>query len=297
MRASENIIFNNYRIMAAAIFYINNERIERPMKNSKSVVFKRQQYILKVLKEYKDVQVDDLAQQLKVSPTTIRRDLQIFEGKSIVSRFHGGARLLEGTLKEDPPLDTLSPKNISQKNAIAKYAANLIEDGDTVFMNSSSTTLLLLKYIKDKRVIIVTNNGSAVGTEKDSRVELILTGGEVYERKQSMVGEFALHTLSKITADKAFIGVGGISVKGGITTSVLQETAVNEMMLKRCQGPCYVLATTSKIGREHNFLSGSINKITTIITGKDADRDELLRLKEQGLEIIELDALADTADR
>lgn len=261
------------------------------MKNSKSVVFKRQQAILKVLKEHNVIDVESIAKELDVSPTTIRRDLQMFEKQHLVIRFHGGAQLIGGTLKEEDPVpETLSPKNVSQKHAIAKYAASLIKDGDTIFMNSSSTTLLLLDYIKDKRVIIVTNNGNAIGYPKDSRVELLMTGGEVYNRKQSMVGEFALHTLTKITADKAFIGVGGISTKGGITTSVLQETAVNEMMLKRCQGPCYVLAATPKIGREHNFLSGSIDKISVIITGKGADSEELNRLREHNIEIVELES-------
>ncbi len=259
------------------------------MKNSKSVVFKRQQAVLKLLKEYRSMDVETIAEKLSVSPTTIRRDLQMFEKQHLINRYHGGAQLIEGTLKEeDPSLEPPTPRNISQKHAIAKYAATLIEDGDTIFMNSSSTTLLMLDYIKGKRVTIVTNNGNAVDHPRDVQVDLILTGGEVYSRKQSMVGEFALHTLSKITANKAFIGVGGISVKGGITTSVLQETAVNELMIRRCQGPCYVLTATPKIGREHNFLSGCIDSIDTIITGTGADSDALRELREHQVKIIEL---------
>lgn len=263
------------------------------MKNSKGIVFKRQQYILKCLKENKSVQVDDLSEKLQVSPTTIRRDLQIFEQQNIVERFHGGAQLVEGNLKEDPAPDTLSPKSILQKHAIAKYAASLIDDGDTIFINSSSTALLILKYLINKRVIAITNNGKAINAEKDPQVEIVLTGGEIYERKQSMVGEFAIHTLTKITANKTFIGVGGISARGGITTSVLQETPINEMMLKRCIGPCFVLAGSSKIGKQHNFLSGSLDKISTVITNKDADEAELSLLRSKGIEIIELDPLAE----
>jgi DeoR family transcriptional regulator, fructose operon transcriptional repressor len=264
------------------------------MKNSKSVVFKRQQEILKLLKTYKVIDVDAISKKLSVSATTIRRDLQMFENQHLINRFHGGAKLLEDTLQEeDSPLETPSPLSLLQKHAIARYAATLIKEGDTIFMNSSSTTLLLLDYIRDKRVVVVTNNGNAVGYPKDARVELILTGGELHERKQSMVGEFALHTLSKITADKAFIGVGGISVKGGLTTSVLQETAVNELMMRRCQGHCYVLTATPKIGREHNFLSGSIDRVSSIITGKGANAEELTRLREHHVEVVELD----TAER
>lgn len=261
------------------------------MKNSKSVVFKRQQALLKALKEYGSIDVETIAQELKVSATTIRRDLQMFEKQNLVTRFHGGAQLAEGTLQEEDASQIQSSTVLidgEQKHTIARYAATLIDEGDTIFTNSSSTTLLLLNYIKDKRVIIVTNNGNVLGYPKDPKVDIILTGGEVYKLKQSMVGEYALHTLSKISANKAFIGVGGISVEGGITTSVLPETAVNEMMMQRCQ-MCYVLAPIRKIGRSHNFLSGSISDVDTLITCRGADENALNQLREKGVHVVELE--------
>ena len=97
-----------------------------------------------------------------------------------------------------------------KKHIIAKYAADLIDDGDTIFINSSSTALLILQYLGNKRVYVVTNNGKALQSTIGSNVELVLTGGQVYERKQSLVGEFATYILSKITADKCFLGVSGI---------------------------------------------------------------------------------------
>ena len=154
-------------------------------------------------------------------------------------------------------------------------------------MNSSSTTLLLLRYLGDKRVIVVTNNGNAVSMPTGENVSVILTGGQLYQRRKSLVGEFALHTLAKINADKAFLGVGGISVRAGITTSVLQETAVNEMMMKRCQGSCYVLAANTKIGRAHNFLSGTIDQVNTLITCTGGDPKEIDNIEAQGIEVIE----------
>ena len=86
----------------------------------------------------------------------------------------------------------------------------------------------------------------------------------------------------EINADKAFIGVGGI------TTSVLPETAINEMMMRRCQGSCYVLAARQKIGREHNFLSGTIDKIDTLITCPGASADKIKNLRTHGVEVIEV---------
>ncbi|QCX33561.1 DeoR/GlpR transcriptional regulator [Caloramator sp. E03] len=261
------------------------------MKNSKGVVCKRQQLILQYLNEHKTAKVETLSELLNVSPITIRRDLQIFEEKGIVERFHGGATLIEGALGDDPSLSDSSKNYILQKLAIAKMAASLINDGDTIFMNSSSTALLVLKYLHNKHVIVITNNGKALQVQKDPKVELVLTGGEVYERKQSMVGEFATHILSKVVANKCIMGVSGINIKTGITTSVLQETAVNQMMLKRCSGPVIVLADSSKIGVEHNFISGDLNKVSYLITDSGADPKQLEMLKEKGIEIITVDPL------
>lgn len=260
------------------------------MKNSKSVVFRRQQALLRLLKENRTIDVDTAAAQLDVSATTIRRDLVMFEQQHLVKRFHGGAELIEGTLKEEdtPTADPKSRVDAEQKQVIAQYAASLVEDGDTIFMNSSSTTLMMLDYIKDKRVIVVTNNSNAIYYPHDPQVTIILTGGEIYQRRKSLVGEFALQTLTKINADKAFIGVGGISVASGITTSVLPETAINEMMMRRCQGSCYVLAARQKIGREHNFLSGTIDKVDTLITCPGANADEIKNLRANGVEVIEV---------
>ena len=259
------------------------------MKNSKSVVFKRQQALLKELREEKTVDVETVAQKLGVSPTTIRRDLVMFEKQNLIERFHGGATLLEESLREeDLPTDNHEAEDREQKHIIARYAAELVEDGDTIFLNSSSTALLMLDYLKEKRVIVVTNNGFAVSYPHDPQVEIIMTGGEIYQRRKSLVGEFALHTLTKIIADKAFIGVGGISAEGGITTSVLPETAVNETMLRRCQGKRYVLAANSKIGREHNFHSADVNQVNCLITCKGAPSNELDAIRHSGVDVVEL---------
>ncbi|EGK57685.1 DeoR family transcriptional regulator [Centipeda periodontii DSM 2778] len=267
-------------------------RKEYVMKSSKAVIYRRQQNLLKLLQREKTIEVESAAQELGVSPTTIRRDLQEFSKQRLVTRFHGGAQLIAGTLQEEDPPENGDPKariDRSQKEAIARRAAELIEDGDTIFMNSSSTTMLLLDYIKDKRVIIVTNNSHVIGYPHAPSVTIILTGGEIYERRQSLVGDFALQTLSKINANKTFLGVSGINAKSGITTSVLPETAINEMMMRHCQGNCYVLAARGKIGHTHNFRSGSIRHVHTLITCNGADADALAEIAATGIRVIEVE--------
>lgn len=262
------------------------------MKNSRSIVLHRQQNLLQLLQNEQEIDVDTAAKKLDVSPTTIRRDLIMFEKQHLVERFHGGARLIKDTSQPDDLEDTSIPplkeSHLEQKDIIARYAVNLIDDGDTIFMNSSSTTLRMLDYLKGKRVIIVTNNGNALDYPHDPLVTVILTGGEINPRRHSLVGDFALNTLTKINADKTFIGVGGISVASGISTSVLSETAVNSMMMQRCKKKCYVLAIPKKIGREHNFLSGGIENVDTLVTCTGGDQNEVNNLRKHGIEVIEL---------
>ena len=255
------------------------------MKQAKGIVHKRQQAILQYLKENKTIKTDELSKILSVSPITIRRDIQLFEDQGIVERFYGGATLIEGALNDDPSLLDSSNEYLSQKEAIAKYAAALIENGDTIFINSSSTALLALQYLEDKRVTVITNNGNALSIPKGPNVELVLTGGEVNDRKKTMVGDFATHIINKITADKCILGVSGISAEYGIGTSILQETTINEMMLRRCKGAKIIVADSSKVGKEHNFSSGRIEDISYLITDIYADETQLNLLNNKGITV------------
>jgi DeoR/GlpR family transcriptional regulator of sugar metabolism len=256
------------------------------MKNSNGLVSKRQQLILQYLKEDHTVKVYELSKKLGVSPITIRRDLQLFEDNGIVEKFYGGATLVEKALNDDPSFSDSSEKYISQKHAIAKCAANLIEDGDIVFINSSSTALLVIEYLEDKHVTVVTNNGKALQISSSPNIDLVLTGGEVNRRKMCMIGDYATHILSKISANKCILGVSGISANLGISTSVLQETTINSMMLKKCTGPTIILADSSKVGKNHNFLIGENNRISYLITDSNSDLKELELIKANGIKVL-----------
>ena len=100
----------------------------------------------------------------------------------------------------------------------------------------------------------------------------------MYKRQQ-----FALDTLARITATKCILGVSGISVKGGITSRIIQETAINQMMLNRCSGSKIVVADSTKIGVEHNFFSGKIGDINRLITDTGAGADILEDIRSAGI--------------
>ncbi|GKX64811.1 DeoR/GlpR family DNA-binding transcription regulator [Inconstantimicrobium mannanitabidum] len=262
------------------------------MKKTQSIVSKRRERILSYLKTNESINTNDLAEMLEISPLTLRRDLQALEDEGLIERYYGGARLVNPSddysayINEHIKSEDADLILTNKRQAIAKYAASLIQDGDTVFLNSSSTALLILEYLEDKRVYIVTNNGKALNSTIGPNIELVLTGGQVYERKQSLVGEFATYILSKVTADKCFLGVSGIAADSGISTSVLQETLINHEMINRCNGEIYVLADSSKVGRHHNFSSGDINEITHLITDSDISETEATDLENKGVKVI-----------
>lgn len=265
------------------------------MKKTQSMVSKRRDRILNYLKTNESINTNDLAEVLNISPLTLRRDLQALDEEGLIVRYYGGAKLVNSSDDSISHMTTSMSSNDKtskfekKRNAIAKYAAGLIKDGDTIFINSSSTALLILEFLGDKRVNIVTNNGKALNSTIGPNIELILTGGLVYERKQSLVGEFSTYILSKITADKCFLGVSGIAADSGISTSVLQETLINHEMINRCNGNVYVLADSSKVGRHHNFSSGDIEEISHLITDSDIDINTTKELELKGVEVITID--------
>lgn len=262
------------------------------MKKTQGMVAKRREKILEYISQNESINTNELAEKLNISPLTLRRDLQSLDDEGLIIRYYGGAKLASDINldnKNDSEEKTVDSTYDKKKHIIAKYAADLINDGDTIFINSSSTALLILEYLENKRVYVVTNNGKALNSSIGPNVELVLTGGQVYERKQSLIGEFATYILSKITADKCFLGVSGIACDSGISTSVLQETLINHEMINRCSGPVYILADSSKVGRHHSFSSGDINEISHLITDSDINEADINEFRDKGVTVIPLD--------
>lgn len=227
-----------------------------------------------------------MSEIFQVSQVTIRRDLEYLESKGLISRYFGGAKILNAVAAEqEPQLDVLMAK----KHAIVKKAAEMLEDGDTIFMNSSSTALLILSHIRNKHVTIITNNANCLTVDRDPCVDLILTGGEIYGNKKSLVGVYALNAISKVACAKCIIGVSGISADGGITSSILPETAINYAMISNTKGPKIVVADSSKVGTIQNFHSCDLSSVTHLITDTDADENELSKIRKAGVEVILVD--------
>ena len=198
-----------------------------------------------------------------------------------MERFYGGARS-----KENKNLNNNIDRKSKIIDSIAQFASKYVEDNDTIFINSSKTVYKMIPYITSKNVTIITNNGHVLSLEQKPNISIFLTGGELNEIKKSLTGEFALGILNKVSATKCFLGCSGIT-KNGITTVIPQEVSINERMLERCIGKIYILADDSKIGREYSFLSGSLDKVHSLITNACVSQ-EIIEIQKKGVKVIQI---------
>lgn len=249
------------------------------MKRSRKLVDGRRNKVLEVLRENGHVKVGELAEEFGVSPLTIRRDLQYLEDNKKLERFYGGASIVNDMLAATDEED----EETLYRRLIAKYAASLVEDGDTIFINTSSTALRLLKHIDDRQVIAITNNGKAINIEHSPNVSIVLTGGELRDAKEAMVGEFALNNLERVSAKKSFLGCSGLSIESGMTTERLNEVNINQTMLRRATGPTYIMADHTKIGKNSSFVTSTVNRIKNIITDEKADENIVNGFRAMGI--------------
>ena len=259
------------------------------MKQKQSVILERRHKIKSLFAEHQMLQVSQISKLLGVSELTIRRDLDALVQEGFIERIHGGGKLISDSYPTVPVFKDKHTQGQLQKQAIASYIYTLVEDGATVFLNAGTTTFEIIKKLKNKHVVIVTNNALACTVMDDSVASLISTGGEYNQHNQSYTGIMAASLLQKMNANICILGVNGITCDEGVTTSNYMETMINEEMLKRCKGLRIVAADGSKIGRIFNFASAAISSIDMLVTDSSANMQELERIGAAGVKVVMAD--------
>jgi DeoR family fructose operon transcriptional repressor len=217
----------------------------------------------------------DLCNLLEASEATVRRDLEWLEQKGILERTHGGAILNQRVIFEQE-YQQRAQHHPEEKKRIGELAASLIEVGDIVFVNSGTTTTQVLQHIRrDANISVFTNNVSAVMELGEPGFHYYLIGGEFQPRSNSIAGRFAVENLKQVYANKAIIGVDGISVKHGCTVPTSPEAEVVRQMIERTKGPVIIVADHSKWGVVSNFQVAAIDEIDMLVTDDCFDRSAL----------------------
>jgi DeoR/GlpR family transcriptional regulator of sugar metabolism len=231
------------------------------------------------------VSISELADTFNVSDMTIRRDLIELEKMSNIRRVHGGAVAFYGRSFE-PPLISRSNKNISPKQIIGRYAAEMVADGDSIAMDVGSTTFeMAMNLIGRQNLTIITPSlhiANLLGDE--SQIRVIVSGGIVRRSEKSLIGELAYYTFREVNVDKLFLGTGGIDVNAGLTEHDMQDAQVKKEMI-RCAKEVILLTDSSKFQQIAFANFADLSQIDHLVCEKEPPHELLIALKKSNVDL------------
>lgn len=245
----------------------------------------RHEAIYRLAKEQHVVKVTELSELLGVTEMTIRRDLEAMERKGLIERTHGGA-VYNDRVGLELLYEQKSALHEREKEAIGSLAASLIEEGDTVFLNSGSTTIQVIQHLDKGRVKVITNNPLVPLNIRSDKLEVYLTGGELRRESFTLVGEPAMHSIRQAYANKAVIGIDGFSLRHGLTNTIQAESWLNRLMIHRTHGEVILVADSSKVGKVTNFRTSSISALSTIVTDERLDPQYAEEFSRIGIRVL-----------
>ena len=248
-------------------------------------VERRKKIIEKIDKEGK-VKVSILSKLFNVSEVTIRNDLDQLERKNLLVRAHGGAMKFQRA-GIDYELDIKAKKNRTQKIAIGKKAASLINDGDTIILDSGTTTLEIAKNLERiSNLTVITNSLNIAGQLVEfQNIKVIMLGGTLRRKSLSLVGISAIESLKTYYCDKVFIGVDGIDTQYGISTPNVDEAHLNNIMINNSREVIVVTDSSKFKNRSFTYIA-PIQKVTTIITDENIPKDEKEKIESLGIKLL-----------
>ncbi|EGR0771284.1 MULTISPECIES: transcriptional repressor AgaR [Vibrionaceae] len=254
----------------------------------KSAVERRMEIVNVVNRDGK-ARVEDLAAQFDVSSVTIRSDLSFLEKNGYVVRSHGAAIPNTGVIAE-LTVHEKRRQNAGIKSLIGQAAAKLIESGDTVILDSGTTTREIATSLKSLEDVVVMTNGLDVAMELASApgVEVLMSGGVLRKNALSFSGSQAEHSLKNYRFDKVFLGVDGFDLRAGITTHNEQEASLNRLMCEISE-QVIAVADSSKFGKRSCHMIREFGNIDTLVTDSDIPEDYVQGLREMKVEVIIVD--------
>ncbi|MGO8692565.1 MAG: DeoR/GlpR family DNA-binding transcription regulator [Rectinemataceae bacterium] len=261
------------------------------MKKELVFVEERKRGILEYVVSQKKASVSELCERFEVSSATIRSDLRDLEQSGALVRTHGGA-IVRRQARFEPDARAKEEARLAEKRAIARAALDCVEDGDTIVLDTGSTTYELACLLDEKRDITVLTNDLAIALrlEEHPSAAIHLIGGVVRKRFHCAVGTHAAAALQGLTVDKAFMAANSFSLEKGASTPDLQQAELKKLMVSMAT-KVYLLVDSSKLGKNSfaQFAApGAIDCLVTDAIGPD----ELKTLDELGIEIL-LAPLAD----
>jgi ribose transport system substrate-binding protein len=248
-------------------FITRNTLIDTEIRREKMIPFERQQRIVTLLREKPGIKVTGLAHALSVSEGTIRNDLETMEQAGLLARVRGGAVLIDEGQILNPSFSARINVNAAAKKRIARLAAEMVEDGDSVLLDASTTVFGMVPHLKKLRDLTVITNGIPVGMalSQNPNHTIILIGGKIGPSGTSVVGSLGEKLLEDIHVKTAFVSCSGFSIEAGLTEIDIHEVEIKRKMI-RCAEKVVTLVDSSKFGKIDLIPFASINQLSHIFT-------------------------------
>ncbi len=248
----------------------------------------RRDSIIKLIQKNGKVRVDDLSEQFDVSSVTIRNDLDFLEKKGICHRTHGGA-LIRKNVYEDPTLEEKQKRSKKEKERIGGRALDFINDGDSILLDSGTTTLEIAYRLNSKKNLTVMTNALNIALKLLSfdDINIMVTGGTLRKESYSLVGPEAEASIKNYYFDKLFLGVDGLDFDLGLTTPNPMEAQLNRIMVSRAQ-QVIAVSDSSKFGRRSFSQICKIDAIHTLITDSNISPEFEKELLKRDLEVVKV---------
>ena len=224
----------------------------------------RHNLIVKTVNERNSVSVIELTKILGVSEATVRRDLNALDKKGLLVKVFGGATAIhEPTRVKEFNVPERAKINVKEKDIIAKYAASLIHDEDLVFIDSGTTTLKLIDYLKGTKATFVTNGIVHAARLAEKGYKVFIVGGRIRSETEAIVGPECIDSIYKYNFTKAFLGANGITKEAGFSTPDVDEALIKTKAIERSY-TTYVLVDHTKFGLLSTISFSTINGASII---------------------------------
>ncbi|WP_102026623.1 DeoR/GlpR family DNA-binding transcription regulator [Salirhabdus sp. Marseille-P4669] len=240
---------------------------------------KRRDWVLRVLQTDGKVEINSLSEELDVSPMTIRRDLDQLEEEGLVIRVHGGAILAKPLITETP-FSAKEGRQTEQKRQIAKKTLSLIKDGQTILLDSGTTTLEIARLLKTRNNLTVITNDIKIAAELlESNLKVIVTGGELQKDVGALFGPQAHMFLKDINVDVFFLGAHAIDVQAGITSPTFEKSLMKQVMIESADST-WLVADSSKLNQKAFSKVCGFDRISGFITDDDIPSENKEKFSE-----------------
>lgn len=254
---------------------------------SKSTVSRRAK-ILDELESKGEVSVSELSKMFNISEVTIRNDLGHLEKQNMLIRARGGAIKIKYQRNGiDPSFSDKQKEFLKEKQLIAKEAVKLIEEGDTIVLDSGTTTTEIAKNLQQfNNLTIITNalNIASILSEYEG-FNIFMPGGSLRKKSLSLVGVLADENFEKFYCDKLFLGADGFDTNHGLSTPNSEEAHLNQIMIKISK-KVIVVADSSKFERRRFAFIGPVSNVDVVITDSRIKEEDKVRLEKNGVEVV-----------